>query len=105
MERTLDQANQAREPRNLVGPILRMVEELDAVVDAIKDDNPDKEVEIIDRDAYVRVQAEGYLRVTRATIERHLGRPFPLYELETMLSSFAGRIEMTSDAVSWRYDD
>jgi toluene monooxygenase system protein D len=104
MERTLNKSNQVQGTRNLVGPILRMADELDAVVEAIKEDNPNKEIEIIDRDAYVRVQADRYLRVTRTTIERHLGRPFPLYELETMLSSFAGRILTTSDEVSWRYD-
>jgi toluene monooxygenase system protein D len=88
---------------NLVGPVLRMVDEVDAVVRAIVEDNPDREIEVIDRGAYIRVQAERCLRVSRATIERHIGRPYQMRELEQMLASFAGRISTTSDEVTWQY--
>lgn len=88
---------------NLVGPVLRMVDEVDAVVRAIVEDNPDSEIELIDRGAYIRVQAERCLRVSRASIERHIGRPYQMRELEQMLASFAGRISTTSDEVVWRF--
>jgi toluene monooxygenase system protein D len=88
---------------NLVGPVLRMVDEVDAVVRAIVEDNPDREIELVDRGAYIRVQAEGYLRLSRDSIERQIGRPYQMRELEQMLASFAGRIETTSDEVIWRY--
>ncbi|CAD6533934.1 Alkene monooxygenase system, effector subunit [Paraburkholderia hiiakae] len=88
---------------NLVGPVLRMVDDVDAVVRAIVEDNPEREIELIDRGAYIRVQAEGYLRVSRESIERQVGRPYQMRELEQMLASFAGRIETTSDEVIWRY--
>ena len=90
---------------NRVGPVLRMVDEVDAVVRAIIEDNPDKEIEVLDRGAYIRVQAEWCLRVSRATIERHIGRPYPMREFEHMLASFAGRIRMTSDEVVWQYNE
>jgi toluene monooxygenase system protein D len=90
---------------NLVGPVLRMVDELDAVVRAIVDDNPDREIEVIDRGAYVRVQAPRCLRVSRASIERQIGRPYQMRELEKILASFAGRIVTTSDEVVWRYEN
>lgn len=89
--------------RNAVGPVLRMVDDVDAIVRAIEEDNPDTKIEVIDRGAYVRVQAEGYLKVTRATIERHVGRPFEMRELEAVLSSFAGRIQTSSDEIVWKY--
>jgi toluene monooxygenase system protein D len=89
---------------NLVGPVLRMVDNVDAVVRAIVEDNPDREIETIDRGAYIRVQAERCLRVSRATIERQIGRPYQMRELEQMLASFAGRISMTSDEVVWQYN-
>ena len=88
---------------NLVGPVLRMVDDVDAVVRAIVEDNPDREIELVDRGAYIRVQAEGFLRVSRNSIERQVGRPYQMRELEQMLASFAGRIETTSDEVTWRY--
>ena len=88
---------------NLVGPVLRMVEDVDAIVRAIEEDNPDREIEVIDRGAYVRVQADGYLRVTRATIERQVGRPYLMRELEMILSSFAGRIRTSTDDIVWQF--
>jgi toluene monooxygenase system protein D len=88
---------------NLVGPVLRMVDEVDAVVRAIVEDNPDSELQLIDRGAYIRVQAEGCLRVSRASIERQIGRPYQMRELEQMLASFAGRIVTTSEEVIWRF--
>ena len=58
---------------NPVGPVLRMCDEVDLVIDAIREDNPDADVEVVDRGAYVRVQADNYLRLTEATLQRHLG--------------------------------
>jgi toluene monooxygenase system protein D len=92
-------------PANMVGPVLRMVDEVDAVVRAIVEDNPDREIELIDRGAYLRVQAERCLRVSRKSIEREVGRPYEMRELEQMLASFAGRIVTTSDEVIWRYEN
>ncbi len=85
-----------------VGPVLRMSDEVDAIVAAIVDDNPGQEVTIVDRGAYTRVSGDGQLRVTRASIERHLGRDFEMRQLEGLMSAFAGRIEMAPGEVRWR---
>ncbi len=87
--------------RHPVGPILRMCDEVEAVVEAIRDDNPDREVEVIDRGSYVRVQADGYLRVTEESLKNYLGDGFEIRSLQGMLSSFAGRITTNSDYVEW----
>ena len=87
--------------RNPVGPVLRMNDDMDAIIAAIRADNPNKEIEVIDRTAYVRVQAEDELTMRRATLEDHLGRPFQMHELERVLSSFAGRIESGTDSIRW----
>jgi toluene monooxygenase system protein D len=84
-----------------VGPVLCMSDDADAVIAAIVDDNPGQEVTIVDRGAYTRVSGDGELRVTRASVERHLGRDFEMRQLGGMMSAFAGRIEMTSEAVRW----
>ena len=89
--------------KNAVGPVLRMSEDVEAVIAAIEDDNPGTEIEVIDRGAYVRIQAEQQMKVTRASIERHIGRAFEMRQLEPMMSAFAGRIETTSEAISWSY--
>ncbi|NMH97006.1 MmoB/DmpM family protein [Pseudonocardia acidicola] len=86
-----------------VGPVLRMCDEVESVISAIRDDNPESDIEVIDRGSYVRVQAPGRVRVTEASLQRHLGPSFELRSLETMLSSFAGRISTTSDEISWEW--
>jgi toluene monooxygenase system protein D len=86
---------------NPVGPILRMGEDVELVIDAIREDNPNSYIEVIDRGAYVRVQADNYLKVTEATLQRHLGPSFKIGELEQMLTAFAGRIQTASDQIEW----
>ena len=89
--------------KNAVGPVLRMSEDVEAIIAAIEDDNPGTKIEVIDRGAYVRIQAEQRMKVTRASIERHIGRPFEMRQLEPMMPAFAGRIETTSDAILWSF--
>jgi toluene monooxygenase system protein D len=84
-----------------VGPVLRMSEEVERVVQAIMDDNPDRPIEVIGYGSYVRVQAKGYLRVSLASLQRHLGGAFEMRQLGLLLSAFAGRIATTTDEVSW----
>jgi toluene monooxygenase system protein D len=89
--------------KNAVGPVLRMSDDVEAIIAAIEEDNPGTQIEVIDRGAYVRIQAEHRLKVTRTSIEKHIGRPFEMRQLEPMMSAFAGRIETTSDAISWSF--
>ena len=85
-----------------VGPVLRMSDDVDAIVAAIVYDNPGQDVTIVDQGAYTRVSGDGELRLTRASIERYLGRDFEMRQLEELMSAFAGRIDMTSQEVRWR---
>ena len=89
--------------KNAVGPVLRMSEDVEAVIAAIEEDNPGTTIEVIDRGAYVRIQGQQRLKVTRASIEKHLGRPFEMRQLEPMMSAFAGRIDTTSDTILWSF--
>jgi toluene monooxygenase system protein D len=84
-----------------VGPVLRMSDLIPAITDAIRDDNPGKEIEVVDRGAYVRIQGPSPIRVTQGSIERHLGHGFEMRELEAIMSAFAGRIDTRSDEVRW----
>ncbi len=89
--------------KNAVGPVLRMSDDVDAIIRAIEEDNPGKELEVTDRGAYVRIQAEQQLKVTRFSIEKHLGRDFEMRQLEIMMSAFSGRILTSSEDISWQY--
>ena len=89
---------------NRVGPILRASGITAGVVEAAEEDNPDKTIRVDDKLAYVRIDCEGELVLRRETLERALGRPFKMSELEVNLASFAGRIETTEDQVRFYYE-
>lgn len=84
---------------NRVGPVMRAGELATAVIEAAREDNPDREIRVADKLAYIRIDTDHELILRRETIERALGRPFKMNELEMDLSSFAGRIETLPDAV------
>lgn len=83
--------------RNWVGPIFRPGELADAAIEAIRDDNPDKQVFVDDKGGYIRVSVDGECILRRQTVAEHLGRPCRMQEVETVLGSFAGQIETTEN--------
>ncbi len=89
---------------NRVGPVLRASPLTAAVIEAAEEDNPDKTIRFDDNVAYVRIDCEGELILRRETLERALGRPFRMSELEVELGSFAGRIETTEDHVRFYFN-
>ena len=86
-----------------VGPVLRMCDEVEPVVRAIQEDNSADSVQILDCGAYVRVQRAGFLKLTRASLERHLGVGFQMSQFESIMSAFAGRIRTSSDEIVWYF--
>ncbi len=101
----MSQTNTAQAYRNnRVGPVLRASPLTAAVVEAAEEDNPGKQIRVDDKVAYVRIDCEGELILRRETLERTLGRPFRMSELEVELGSFAGRIETTEDHVRFYFN-
>ena len=91
-------------PENSVGPILRSGEIADAAIGAIQEDNPGKQVTVVDRGDYVRIHTEGRCRLTKSTFEKHLGRTYDLPMLEIEMPSFAGRLRTRWNEYLWYYD-
>lgn len=86
---------------DMAGPLLRGGEIANSAIEAIKMDNPDKRLKIVDHGSYVRVEAQGGLVIRRATMERILGRPFKMQELEVNLTGFSGKIETDENQMRW----
>src|SRR5215475_11597114 len=86
---------------DLVGPVIREGALADAVIDAVTDDNPGKDVKVFERGDYVRIHTERECRLTRASIEMHLGRRFELAMLEAEMPSFKGRMESSTEEMRW----
>jgi toluene monooxygenase system protein D len=88
--------------KNPVGPVLRMGDEVEVIIAAIEDDNPDADIEVIDRGAYVRVQSEDQLTVTEQTLRRYLGADYQIRSFGTTMPAFSGKVVNTSDAITWQ---
>jgi toluene monooxygenase system protein D len=78
-----------------------MGDEVEQVIAAIEDDNPDADIEVLDRGAYVRIQAEDRLVVTQESLRRYLGGDYEIRSLETIMSAFNGRAITGSDSITW----
>jgi len=88
--------------KNPVGPVLRMGDEVEQVIAAIEDDNPDAEIEVIDRGAYIRVQGEDEITVTEQTLRRYLGADYEIRSFGAIMSAFSGRAITTSETITWQ---
>ncbi|TMQ95964.1 monooxygenase [Actinomadura soli] len=88
---------------NLAGPLLRGGEISVVAVEAIEQDNPEKEIVVDDHRTYVRVEAEGGLVIRRRTMERLLGRTFSMQELEINLTGYSGQIETHDEYMRWYF--
>ena len=66
---------------NNVGPIMRSGELAFAVAEAAQEDNPDKEIRVEDKRAYLRIETDGEMILRRETIERALCLPFTMNDL------------------------
>lgn len=83
-----------------VGPVLEAGDLADAIVDAIREQNPTVEVE--DRGSYLRVLVPGRCVLERAAVERRTGKQFQLPgDLEQVMPSFKGRLSLTGDQAIW----
>ena len=90
--------------QNKVGPILNGGDVAQAAIEAAEWDNPDKEITVDDKGAYVRIAAEGELILTRASMEEVLGRHFEMREIEIHLGSMAGQIEVTPEQIRFYFE-
>ena len=86
---------------SLAGPIMRGGEIAVAALEAIQEDNPEKEIIVADHGTYVRIEAAGGLVIRKKTLEDILGRSFNMQELQGNMSSFSGQIETGDDEIRW----
>jgi hypothetical protein len=92
----------AADRRDWVGPVLQAGATANAVVAAIRQENP--AAEIIDRGSYLRVLAPHCCSVSRSEIETHLGGVFILPgDLEKIMPSFKGSFRVSEDGASWSF--
>ena len=89
---------------NNVGPVMRPGELASAVIEAAHEDNPGKQIDVADHIAYIRISVDRECWLRRETIERHLGRPFRISELEVDLAAIAGQLEVDESSMRFFFD-
>jgi hypothetical protein len=83
-----------------VGPVLQKGSVSEAVIEAIRELN--STVKVISNGAYFRILCFPTCRLTRLAVESRLGRPFVLpKDLEAIMPSFKGHLEITSEEITW----
>jgi toluene monooxygenase system protein D len=75
----------------------------EAVIVAVADDNPGRDVLVTDRGDYLHIHTLMDCRLTRASLERNLGRDCELSMLEVEMPSFAGRLQTSDHEYRWYY--
>jgi toluene monooxygenase system protein D len=89
--------------REEVGPVLEAGEIANAVIAAIRAHN--REVEVSDRGAYLRVSVRRRCLLDRRAVEALLGKPFRLPgDLELVMPGFSGRLRIDRDQAVWEAD-
>ena len=91
--------------KNLVGPVLRMGDEIESILAAIEDDNPGRQITVVDRGAYIRVEGEAPITVTQETLRRFLGADYEIRSFGAIMSAFSGRVVTTSESITWQISD
>jgi MmoB/DmpM family len=97
----IDQVSQIAD--NLVGPVIRSGNLALAVLDAVVEDNPGRDVIVLDRADYVRIHTAQECRLTQASLTKHVGRPYELAALEIDMPAFKGRLHTRTTEYVWSY--
>jgi hypothetical protein len=73
---------------------------VDLVVAAIRDDNTDVELCVIDHGDVVEIGAYQRLRMTERSLRWHVGCDFGTHDLRSMMVSFHGTLTATTDCMT-----
>jgi toluene monooxygenase system protein D len=89
---------------NQVGPVLTGGPIAEAAIEAAEIDNPDAEITVDDKGAYVRITCNGEMLLTARTMAEVLGHSFEISDLEINMGSFAGQIESHDDYMRFYFN-
>lgn len=92
----------ARQPRQ-AGIDLQDTETNRPVIEGIIEDNPNAEV--MNMPGLVRIRTEGALRVSKETVEKHVGGEWDPEDIQLAIVSMAGNLDIEEDyiEIAWRH--
>ena len=83
--------------QRFVGPVMNTGEIGEAVIEAIREDNQGRKIEIEEHASYYRVKVEGECLISIATVSDVLGRDVLVSDIEQNMPSFEGFIRVETD--------
>ena len=85
---------ETKNQERFVGPVMRAGEIGDAVIDAIREDNAQRTIEVEEHASYYRVKVEGECLIRFSTVADMLGRDVNLSDIEGNMPAFEGFIRI-----------
>ncbi|MBR45718.1 MAG: monooxygenase [Rhodospirillaceae bacterium] len=89
--------NDAATQERFVGPVMRAGEIGEAVIEAIREDNPDREIKVEEHESYYRVKVEGECLLSMSTVSEILGRDVLVSDIEMNMPAFEGFIRVETE--------
>ncbi len=80
-----------------VGPVMKTGEMGSAVAEAVRDDNPGREILIEEHASYLRIKVAGACLLTFASVADLLGRDVQASDIEAEMPAFEGFIRVDSE--------
>ena len=80
-----------------VGPVMKASEIGEAVLDAIREDNEGRKIEVEEHESYFRVKVEGECLIQLSTVSEMLGRDVMVSDIEMNMPAFEGFIRVGTD--------
>ena len=87
----------SKNAQRFVGPVMHSGEIGEAVIDAIREDNDGRKIEVEEHASYFRVKVEGECVIRFATVAEMLGREVALRDIEANMPAFEGFIRIETE--------
>lgn len=91
-----------KKPERYVGPVMRVGDLADAVLDAIRIDNSEREIDVDEHASYIRIKVLGLCVIQLDTVSEMVGRKITRGDIEMMMPGFEGFITTTTDQLVFR---
>jgi len=82
-----------------VGPVITAGPMAEAVLDAVREDNADREIIAEEHASYVRIWVQDECLIRMETVSRMFGRPVSVGDIEVNMPSFSGFIKTSHDLI------
>ena len=92
-------AEKSDKAERYVGPVMKASEMGEAVIDAIREDNENRDIKIEEHESYYRIKVLGECVVRFDTVSAMLGRDVVMSDIEQNMPAFEGFIRTDSEKV------